>query len=274
MMQGLMKKAKSVLFADPKLLYDEERHLVNQPFFFEGSNGKGVLLLHGWTSTPYELRRFGKYLNENGYTVFGPLLSGHGTSLEDLENIKWTQWLTDARNGYGKLKESCSKVYVAGTSVGGSLAMILAKENNDIPAIILMATPYQMRYEKFGLFLTRVAIFFGKKYNKKFYPPTFGLSSTITRLISYQKYSLKSALETFYLIDYSRKNLEKIHQPCFVLQSTHDHLVKKNSLENIYDKIGSKIKKKEYVKRAYHTFISDIKNEHVFEDILDFLNEN
>ena len=35
-----------------------------------------------------------------------------------------------------------------------------------------------------------------------------------------------------------------------------------------------KIKKKEYVPRAYHTFISDIKNEHVFQDILEFIEEN
>ena len=68
--------------------------------------------------------------------------------------------------------------------------------------------------------------------------------------------------------------MEKIIQPCLIMQSTHDHLVEKNSLENIYNQIGSKIKEKRYISKAYHTFISDIKNEHVFEDILNFLNKN
>jgi esterase/lipase len=45
-------------------------------------------------------------------------------------------------------------------------------------------------------------------------------------------------------------------------------------LEKIYSSIGSKVKKKEYISKAYHTFISDIKNEYIFEDILNFLNEN
>jgi len=58
------------------------------------------------------------------------------------------------------------------------------------------------------------------------------------------------------------------------MQSTSDHVVSKNSLEKIYQSIGSAAKEKKYIKRAYHTFISDIKNENVFEDILNFINRN
>jgi carboxylesterase len=267
-------RAKSILFADPKLLFEEERHLVNQPFFFEGTNGKGVLLVHGWTSTAYEVRRLGKYLNENGYTVSGIMLTGHGTFPEDIEGVKWQTWVDDVRKGYGQLKQSCDKAYIAGTSIGGSMAMIIAKENPEIDGLILMATPYKIKLEKLIKFLALGMLFFGKRYNVKVYPPTFGAATTITRVISYQKYSIKSALETKGLVEEARKNLEKIKQPCFLLQSTSDHVVGRNSLEIIYRKIGSRIKRKKYIKRAYHTFISDIKNEHVFRDILDFLDEN
>lgn len=267
-------KAKSILFKDPYALYKEERHLLNQPFFWEGTNGKGILLIHGWTSTPYEVRRLGKYLNENGYAVLGIQLSGHGTIPKDLENIKWQDWMDDIQKGYAKLKETCPKVYVAGTSIGASLAMMFAKENPEIAGVVLMATPRKIKFEKIVVLFARVMLLIGRRYSKKFYPPTFGSRTTVTRLISYQTYSIKSALETFKLVKESRKNLEKIVQPCLILQSTHDHVVSKNSLEKIYNEIGSKIKKKEYISKAYHTFISDIKNEHVFEDILNFLNAN
>ena len=66
MVKELYKKVKSVVFTDPKQLYQEEKALLKEPFYFSGTNGKAVLLLHGWTSVPYELRRLGKYLNENG----------------------------------------------------------------------------------------------------------------------------------------------------------------------------------------------------------------
>lgn len=277
MVQKLVKlaeKARGILFADPKLLYTEERHLVNQPFFFEGVNKKGVLLVHGWTSTPYEVRRLGKYLHENGYTVLGIQLTGHGSVPKDLENVTHEDWIRDAKNGLEKLRETCDRVYVGGTSIGANLALILAKEEKDVAGLILMATPFKMKMEKPVLFFAKMLLHFRKKYRRKFYPPTFGLSTTITRLISYQTYPVKSVLEAFKLVQKARKNLGAISQPCLMMQSTHDHIVSRGSLEAIYAKISSPIKRKIYVEKAYHTFISDIKNEHVFRDILNFLNEN
>lgn len=269
-----MGKAKSVLFADPRLLYKEERHLVNQPFFFEGSNGKGILLVHGWTSTPYEVRRLGKYLNENGYTVSGIQLTGHGTVPKDLENVAWREWIDDVRKGYEQLGKTCGKVFIGGTSIGSNLAMEFAKNQQDVAGLLLMATPYKLKFEEQVLFFAKLMSRLKQKYRKKFYPPTFGLSTTITRVISYQTYPVDSAIETFNVVKESRKNLEKITQPCLIMQSTHDHIVAKKSIENIYNEIGSKIKMKKYIQKAYHTFISDIKNEHVFQDILAFLDEN
>lgn len=274
----IFRKTRSVLFADPQSLYKKEQHLLNKPFYFKGSNGKAVLLIHGWTSVPYEVRRLGKYLNENGWTVYGPMLKGHGTVPKNLENIKWSEWVKDAERAYKKLKENHTQVYIGGTSIGANIAMLLAKKYPEVSGLILMATPYQMKFEKMGLekiitvFLKIMRIF--KKYNKKFYPPTFGSRTTITRLISYRSYPIDSVFEAAKLVKKSIENLSKIDQPCFLLQSSSDCIVGKDSLEKIYAQIGSKIKKKKYIKRAYHTFISDVKNEDVLAEILKFLNEN
>jgi len=266
-------KAKDILFADPKLLFEEERHLINQPFFFEGTNGKGVLLIHGWTSTAYEVRRLGKYLNEKGFTVSGPMLRGHGTKPENLEGVKWQNWMEDLSLAFNQLKNKCDEVYIGGTSIGGNLSILLAAEKPEAKGIILMATPYKIKFEKALAVLGSIWKLL-KPYNRKYYPPTFGSARTITRQISYQRYSIKSAMEVYALLQVSRKKLGKITQPCFLIQSTHDHIIAKGSLEKIYNKINSKVKEKKYIKRAYHTFISDIKNESVFKDILNFLNEN
>jgi carboxylesterase len=270
--------AKNILFADPKLLYVEERHLVNKPFFFVPEDGKGndkaILLVHGWTSTPYEVRRLGKFLFENGYTVLGIQLTGHGTVPKDLEAVAWEDWLGDVERGYAELKKTCDKVYIGGTSIGGDLALLFAEQQSDVAGLVVMATPFAMRSEKIALFLVNMMLRFKMHYRKKYYPPTFGLSTTITRLISYQEYPVKSVLEAFKIVREMRKNITKVTQPTLIMQSTHDHIVEKNSAENIYAGIRSEIKKKIYIEKAYHTFISDIKNEHIFEDILNFLEEN
>jgi len=273
MVKKIYQKTKSILFADPKILYKEEYNLANKSFYFQGDNQKAVLLIHGWTSTASELRRLGMYLNEKGYTAFGPMLSGHGTVPRDLENVCWEDWMRDGLSAYKELKKSHKKVYLAGTSIGGSLSIMLAKNKPEIAGLILMATPYKIKYEKIVVGLARFLSFF-KKYNKKFYPPTFGVSTTLTRVISYQTYPIKSALESFKLIKIARREISKIKQPVLIMQSLSDHIVTKKSLEEIYQKIGSSRKKKKYIKRAYHTFISDIKNENVFKDIADFLDEN
>jgi carboxylesterase len=270
MVRKILKKTKNILFANPRFLYENEKHLVNKSFYFKGNNRKAILLLHGWSATPYEVRRLGKYLNEAGYTVYGPLLSGHGTSPSDLENVKYKDWIRDTNNFIKKLTGGYEKVFIGGTSMGATLALCAAKENKDIAGLILLATPYKVRYENIGeLFLRFLKIF--KKYKKKFYPPTFGSRRTITRLISYQEYPIDNVLELSKLIKESRENLSQITQPCLIMQSSTDHIVTRKSMNNIYRQIGSNIKKKKYIKRSYHTFISDIKNEHIFEDILKFV---
>ncbi len=267
------KRRQNILLSNPYLLYKEEQVFIKQSFYFKGNNGEAVLLLHGWSTTPYELRRLGKHLNRAGYTAYSPMFSGHGTKYQDLENIKYEDWISDAHNAFEKLKRNHNKIFVGGTSMGANIALCLAKKRNDITGLILMATPYKLKFEKIGEISIKMLSSF-KKYHKKFYPPTFGLATTITRLISYQKYPIKNVLELGKIVKKSRENLEAISQPCLLLQSAHDHIVTKNSATKIYEQIKSEKKKVKYIQKAYHTFISDIKNEHVFEDILKFLDEN
>jgi carboxylesterase len=269
----LLNRKSAVLSADPRTLYEKERGLLKESFYFPGTNGKAVLLIHGWTDVSYEMRRLGKYLNENGYTAFGPMLSGHGTKPEDLENVRWEDWMEDVSSAYDKLSKEHEKVYIIGTSMGSNLAVMLAKDKKDVSGLVLMAMPYKIKREKISAFLGNIVKYF-KKYLRKYYPPTFGASTTVTRLISYQTYPISSAFEVYKLIKISRRELSKITQPCFMLQSTSDHIVAKNSLEKIYERINSKVKEKKYIQRAYHTFISDIDNEYVLESILNFLNKN
>ncbi len=267
------EKEKSAIFGDPKSLYRDELAHIDKPFYFPGENGRAVLLVHGWTTTPYELRRLGKYLHQKGYTVSAPLLTGHGTVPTDLENVSWEIWKKDVEKAYFDLREKHKKIYVIGTSLGASLASILAGSNSEISGLVLMAMPYRLRMEKTMHIFARLILPF-KKYYKKYYPPSFGSSAMVTRRISYQTYPIKSVLEILKLARFSRRVIAKVTQPCFVLQSRADHIVAKKSLEKIFAKISSKIKKKKYLENAYHTFISDIENEHIFEDILGFLDAN
>ena len=82
----------------------------------------GVLLIHGFTASPTELRPVGTHLHEQGFTVSGARLAGHGTDLGDLRATRWGDWIESAQSALEQLTTLCERVYVVGLSMGGVIA--------------------------------------------------------------------------------------------------------------------------------------------------------
>ena len=57
-----------------------------------GDGGVGVVCVHGLTGTPFEMRYLGEQLAHAGFAVHGPLLPGHGTSVDELSRTHWHDW--------------------------------------------------------------------------------------------------------------------------------------------------------------------------------------
>lgn len=87
-----------------------------------------MLLIHGYTGSPAELKLLGEYLNKKGYSVFGVRLPGHGTTPEELNKTNWPLWYDAVRKAHEELSQCCSEISVVGLSMGGLLAMKLAAE--------------------------------------------------------------------------------------------------------------------------------------------------
>jgi len=96
-----------------------------EPFFFPGGQ-VGVLLVHGLTGTPKEMRWMGEYLAQKGFSVLGVRLAGHATNPDNLRKFRWQDWLTSVEDGYHLMKDSTQHVVVAGLSMGGALSLIFA----------------------------------------------------------------------------------------------------------------------------------------------------
>jgi len=97
---------------------------------FEGGRA-GVLLVHGLGGTPVEVRFVAQALSRQGYTVFCPLLKGHGGSDLLLNTTTWQEWLGSAERGFEILKQRCDTVLVAGQSAGAMLAIHVAAKHQD-----------------------------------------------------------------------------------------------------------------------------------------------
>lgn len=253
--------------------YYEDGDLVREAFYFSGTNGIGVLLMHGWSSTPYEFRALGEYLHAQGYTVYAPILSGHGTVPEDLEHVVTEDWIQDVEEAYAKISKDCAQVFVGGMSLGGSLALNFAKAHAELAGLILLGTPYRVRFEHVGKHIYRVAMVF-KKYKTKKYPKAPNKEQCMTQVLSYQKYPLANAYEAFQFIKVSVKDLDQVTAPAMIVQSGQDHILTKNSAEKIAGKIGTEQVTKRVIDNAYHNFIGDSKNEYIFTEIEDFIKQH
>jgi carboxylesterase len=97
-------------------------------FYFKGSGEKGVLLIHGLTGAPAEMRFMGKVLNRIGFTVYAPTLAGHCKDAAALEATKYEDWLDSLRGPLSRLKREVRHVYTAGICVGGALGLLLAHQ--------------------------------------------------------------------------------------------------------------------------------------------------
>src|SRR5436305_8863266 len=96
-----------------------------RPFRIRGGT-RGCLLIHGFAGTPPEMRGLGEYLAAAGYDVMGPLLAGHGLTPEAMAQTRWTVWARSAQDALTALGRDCREVFVAGQSLGGTLALHLA----------------------------------------------------------------------------------------------------------------------------------------------------
>ena len=99
----------------------------------------GVLVLHGFTGSPQSLRPLALRFAEAGHSVELPVLPGHGTKIEDMVPTRFDDWYRAASAAYTELAGRCDRVVVAGLSMGGTLATILAIEHE--PAGLIAINP-------------------------------------------------------------------------------------------------------------------------------------
>ncbi len=96
-------------------------------FRFAGGR-QGVLLIHGLTGTPAEMRLLGKRLHREGFTVHGVQLAGHCGDESDLLETGWRDWYASVEQAALDLRAQVDHLFVAGLSMGALLALLLAAE--------------------------------------------------------------------------------------------------------------------------------------------------
>jgi carboxylesterase len=111
-----------------------------EPFSADGGR-VGVVVSHGFTGTPQSMRPWAEHLAAAGLTVRLPLLPGHGTRWQDLNETTWPDWYGEIERAYEEVASRCDIVFAAGLSMGGTLVTRLAEQKGDKLAGLVLVNP-------------------------------------------------------------------------------------------------------------------------------------
>lgn len=237
-----------------------------EPFYFPGGS-TGVVLIHGFTGTPKEMRGLGFYLHQKGLTTLGVRLAGHATQPSDLARTRWWDWLCCVEDGLNLLRNQCRKVFLVGLSLGGILSLIAAARYS-LDGVAALATPYSLPDD----WRMKIA-----KPLSLFYPQVKKEKSDIKNQIAldahvdYSTYPTRSIAELNDLIKILHSSLPKITIPVLLINSNHDQTVPITHSDQIKREIGSEEVVQIFVENSSHVITEDIGKEQVFIEVEQFI---
>lgn len=246
-----------------------------KPFFFEGNKKIICLLIHGFTGSPSEMKLLGKYLCSKGYGVSIPLLSGHGTTAEDMLLTSWSDWYDSVEREYMRLVNRYpeSKIIPIGLSMGGTLVLHLAY-SHCLSGIVTLCPGLYLHSKK--AYLAPLLQYFKKFEYKNITSNTKVIrddDNGINNQFFYDKTPIKSVSSQLSMIRKVRKEIASINTPFLIIQSKKDRTVDPEGATKIYDTIGSQTKKLIWLEESGHIITLGSERNLVFEEIFNFLKE-
>ncbi|OGX45809.1 MAG: hypothetical protein A3G38_00320 [Omnitrophica WOR_2 bacterium RIFCSPLOWO2_12_FULL_51_8] len=264
-------------------------------FFLRGGQ-KAVLLIHGITGTPSEMRYFGASLNKAGYTVFCNTLPKHCSSLNELKRVTWQEIAECCIADFRKLKQEYPRVFVAGISMGALMGMHLAYLfAGEVSGIIALAPT--LFYDGWALPKTKalmklvwhiplirnkINIREGWPYGLKdeesrenierFYKNAkVGIDSKKTILFGSPFFPMACLYQHHLFIKVVKKELAQIKAPILILHSSADDMVSIRNGKYIYAHIGSPDKTLIPLYESYHMITIDKDKDLVAQEARNFM---
>jgi carboxylesterase len=246
-----------------------------EPLFIDGDR-RGCLLLHGGGGgTTWDLKEFANLLHaKTGMTVWLPALTGYGTKPEDLYDVTFDNWLSDAHSGLDRLLEQCEQVYAVGHSAGGLISLILAAERREVSSLVTWAAPYGVR----SRLLLLLPVFSRLPLLRRAIPekhPT-GIPNWLREQgwVGYDWIPPSIGLVVCEGMKRLKRSLGRITCPALIIQGSKDGSVTEDSAKRIYEGLASEKKAIWMVEGAGHPMMNDERYKvELFTRTISFLEE-
>lgn len=246
-----------------------------------------VLLLHGLSSSPLELRFLARYLTDEGFDVFTPELNGYsaGTAHQPME-----RWIDAAAAEFDALCARYRHVSIAGLSMGATLAAALAHERPAARALLLLSVT--LSYDGWAIPWYRFVLDYvyytplRSRYRYREHEP-YGLRNEALRQkiaramakdglseVGPATIAMPALHEASRLAKRVRKLLKSIRTDCLVIHAIDDETSSPHNARFVGANIGASFLRTIWLDDSYHMITSDNEREVVARECALFLRES
>jgi carboxylesterase len=225
-----------------------------EPFDFRGTGSDartGVLLVHGFTGTPMSMRPWGEHLAAEGFTVRCPLLPGHGTRWQDCNEVSEDHWVTTALQALDALTAACDSVFVAGLSMGGTVATRLAELRPDVAGLVVV-NPSLLTRRLDARLLPVLA-----RVTGSWAPIGSDIKKPGVVEQAYDRMPLRGMMALRRLWRTTRADLARVTAPVLAFTSVDDHVVEPESTDVLLDGVSSGDVTRVHLEDSYHVATLD-----------------
>lgn len=223
----------------------------SEPFTLR-SGPVAVLMIHGFTGSPLSVKPWAEELHKMGFTVHVPLLPGHGSTIDAMNKTTWRDWYAEVLQSFHQLRTQHERVFVAGFSMGGALALHLAAEQNRAIEGLMLVNP-SIHDRRPIMKLVPIL--------KHFIPALSGRGTDVAAPNpphhSYGETPLKALASLQKLWPTVESELSNIHVPLMIGYSINDHVVDPANSETVIDNISSVDIREVIFERSFHNVALD-----------------
>ena len=241
-----------------------------EPFAFPGGDGPdgrtGVLLLHGFTGSPYSMRPWGEHLAAEGFAVRGPRLPGHGTSWQDCNTTTADDWLAEVHRAFDELAADVDHVVVAGLSMGGTLAIRFAEQRPTDLAGLVLVNP-SLLTERFDAKLLPLLA----RLTPSWTPIRNDIKKPGVDELAYPRLPTRAMMGLRRLWAVTRPELSAVTAPILVFRSTEDHVVEPASAALLLAGVSSSDTTEVLLEDSYHVATLDNDAPRIFAASADWI---
>lgn len=238
-----------------------------EPTFVPGETA-GVVLFHDLGGTPQVFHELSGVLATRGFAVDVPLLPGHGTDIDDLDEMTWDDWAAAAQLVLDELASRSGPVVACGIGMGATLACFVAAQHPSVSGVVAI-NPRAMPVPAEAIDTLRAMLADGCKTVTPLGPD---VSDRAIRVVEYDTVTVKTLISMFESLHDMAEHWHEVKCPMLIATSERDHRVSPINADWLAARVSGEVRRVS-LPNSFHLAPIDVDHAILESSVVDFVSE-